>query len=957
MTKTYRKKLIEVALPLEYINPEATRQKKKAPKGYPTSIHKWWAQRPLATCRAVLFAQLVDDPSSWPDRFPTEEAQKKERDRLHGIIKALVPWEASGNQHNLNAARWEIARSVAWNLGEEPPSKSTPADILAYLQEKAPPVYDPFCGGGSIPLEAQRLGLRAYGSDLNPIPVLISKALVELPAKFSGRPPVNQDRDLHRKWSGAQGLADDVSYYGSWMREEAEKRIGNLYPKAVLPDGTTATVVAWLWARTVASPDPMAKGAHVPLMTSFVLSAKSSQQAWANIVHDAAAPSGWRFTISNGQIPDAQRSALNAGTKSARGSNFMCALTGTPISSDHVKAEFSAGRGSARLIAMVVEGARGRVFISPSKQQEDIAASVSVPDVTAIAQKLPNDPRNIWVTLYGINSYDQLFTKRQLAALSVVSDLVGEVRTKAREAALAAGFVKGKGLAEGGAGAEAYADAIATYMGFVVDRMVGYGSTQSTWLQKDNAIRSAFNRQALPMTWDFAEPNLLAKSSGAIGTCVEVVASCIKAADCSSPGVIALANAANGGAAVPNGIVVSTDPPYYDNVCYADLSDYFYVWLRRSIGDIWPDIFRRVLTPKDEELVATPYRHDGQHNADEFFLQGMRRALANICKIANTDAPVTIYYAFKQSEAAEEGLTSPGWATFLQAVLDAGFAVGGTWPVRSEGEVRMNSNAANALASSIVLVCRKRALTAVVATRREFVARLKREMPEALQKIKEAGVGPVDMAQSALGPGMGIFTGYAKVLEPDDSEMTVRTAIALINEAREEILGEEDAHYDPETRFCIDWFQAFGTGDGKSGDAIGMANAYNLGLANLEFAGVFYAKGGVARLLKRGELPDDWHPNTDKRLTHWECAQHLIRVLDAEDGGGIAAAKLVAAMNPEDAAAARGLAYRLYDICEKKGWAQEAQAYNLLAEEFPHLEQAALDYEGERGPAQAALDL
>ncbi|TVR81374.1 MAG: DUF1156 domain-containing protein [Rhodospirillales bacterium] len=954
---TRRKKLIEVALPLELINPEATRQKKKAPKGYPTSLHKWWAQRPLATCRAVLFAQLVDDPSSWPDRFPTEGDQKRERERLHKVIEAMVPWHASANEHILNNARWEIARSAAWGLGEEPPAKSNPEAVLAYLQEKAPPVYDPFSGGGSIPLEAQRLGLRAYGSDLNPVAVLISKALIEIPPRFAGLPPVHPGRDPHRAWKGAEGLAEDVRLYGRWMRDEAAKRIGHLYPKIVLPDGSEATVVAWIWARTVASPDPMAKGAHVPLVSSFMLSTNKNRKAWIEVVRDPAAQDGWRFEVKTGKLTAEQEKRLKDGTIGRSGGG-TCVLTNAPMPFSYIREKGKKDGLGVRLMAIVAEGVRGRVYLTPTAPHEQ-AAILSKPYVPELDAELPNNPRNFNTPNFGLTRWSDLFTARQLTAIATFSDLIAEARERALADACKSALLPkdNRPLAEGGAGATAYADAIATYLAFVVDRMAMYGSTQATWLPKDNAIRSAFNRQAVPMTWDFVEANVLTKSSGAIDTCIGVIAACVDATSPGSSGAVRFANAANGIGTTAQLPVISTDPPYYDNVAYSDLSDYFYVWLRRSLRNVWSDLFRRVLTPKDEELVATPYRHNGQDNADAFFLNGMRRALGNLLKVSDQNNPITIYYAFKQSEVADEGLTSPGWATFLQAVFDAGLAVDGTWPVRSEGEVRMNSNSANALASSIVLVCTKRSITADIATRREFIARLKREMPNALQKIKEAGVGPVDMAQSALGPGMGVFTSYAKVLEPDDSEMTVRTAIALINEVREEILGEEDAHYDPATRFCIDWFQAFGTEVGKSGDAIGMANAYNLGLGDLEQAGVFYAKGGVARLLKRAELREDWRPSNDRRLTHWECTQHLIRVLEAQDGGTAVAAALVAEMSPEDAEAARALAYRLYDICEKKGWAQEAQVYNLLAEEFPHLEQAALDHQGARGPAQGAFDL
>src|ERR1700688_1148083 len=309
-TNAPRKKLIEVSIPLEAINVASAREK-AIRHGHPSTLHLWWARRPLAACRAVLFAQLVDDPSSWPDRFPTENDQDAERKRLHKVIERLVPWEASNDEAILNEARWEIARSVAWGQGEEPPPNDDGKAILDYLQTKAPPVYDPFCGGGSIPLEAQRLGLRAYGSDLNPVAVLISKALVEIPPKFAGKPPVNPkaQAELKRggKWNGkgAQGLAEDVRYYGQWMRDEAEKRIGHLYPKAKLPDGSEATVIAWLWARTVRSPDPAARGAMVPLVSSFMLSTKDSKKTWVEPVIDPAAPEGYRFEVKTGALPKA----------------------------------------------------------------------------------------------------------------------------------------------------------------------------------------------------------------------------------------------------------------------------------------------------------------------------------------------------------------------------------------------------------------------------------------------------------------------------------------------------------------------------------------------------------------------------------------------------------------------------------------------------------------------------
>lgn len=974
-----RKKLIEVSIPLEAIN-EASAREKSIRHGHPSTLHLWWARRPLAACRAVLFAQLVDDPSAWPDRFPTPEAENAERKRLHDLIAGhknpktgryeggLVQWESSTNEHILNNARWEIARSVAWGLRAEPPAKSDPAAVLTYLQENAPPVYDPFCGGGSIPLEAQRLGLRAYGSDLNPVAVLISKALVEIPPKFAGRAPVNPDRDPHRAWKGAEGLAEDVRYYGRWMRDEAENRIGHLYPKARLDDGSEATVIAWLWARTVASPDPMAKGAHVPLVSSFMLSTKKHRKAWVEVVRDPAAQDGWRFEVKTGKLTADQEKVKKLGTKAGKAQDFLCVLTGTPIRRSYIQAEGKADRLSKRLMAVVADGGRGRVYLAPTDEHETLAASVKDSSEVQEARETflsGSTPTRAMITggvcsAYGLRTWGHLFTDRQLMALTTFSHLIGEARERVLSGARKSSLPSDdRPLADCGVGPVAYADAVATYLAFAIDKSADLNNSLCRWEPIAQCPRQLFARQGMAMVWDFAESNILGEKSGSFltvlnGQCNALSTTLVWQLD-GMRGLISDKSAQKN--TFENNAVFCTDPPYFDNIGYAVLADFFYNWLRESLRPIWPAVFRRTLTPKDEELVATRYLHGSTHKAEKFFMTGIYQALKNIHKAATDIAPIAIYYAFKQSEIAVEGITSAGWASFLQGVVNAGYIIDGTWPVRTENASRMIGQGSNALASSIVLVCTKRPGTAAVITRREFIARLKREMPDALQKIKEAGVGPVDMAQSALGPGMGIFTSYAKVLEPDDSEMTVRTAIALINEVREEILGEEDAHYDPATRFCIDWFQTFGVDEAKSGDAINMANAYNLGLGDLEQAGVFYAKGGVARLLKRSEMPDGWRPGGDRMLTHWECAQHLIRVLEDEQGGTAAAATLIAEMNPEDAEAARALAYRLYDICEKKGWAQEAQVYNLLAEEFPHLEEAALDHQADLSPAQGALDL
>ena len=964
-----RKKLIEVSLPLDAIN-RASAREKSIRHGHPSTLHLWWARRPLAACRAVLFAQLVDDPSAWPEEFPTEEDQKRERARLHGVIAEMVPWEATNDERILNKARYEIARSLARGRGEAAPPPRDAHAVLDYLREHAPPVCDPFCGGGSIPLEAQRLGLRAFGSDLNPVAVLISKATCEIPPKFAGRPPVNPERDPHVVWKGAQGIAEDIRYYGKWMRHEAESRIGHLYPKVEVteemardrPDlrpyvGQWLTVIAWLWVRTVASPNPMVRGAHVPLVSSFVLSSKKGREVISVPIVDG--DGGYRFSVRSGGIGPDELANAKSGTKAARGANFTCIVSGTPIPGDHIKAEGMAGRMGTRLMAVVAKGRRRRVYLAPTDEMEAVAKTAEPmwqPD-----QELPKNPRWFSPPDYGMSTYADLFTDRQLVALTTFSDLVSEARERVqRDYATALGPHAGDEvpLSEGGTDAQAYADVVATYLGLGVGRATDYWSGNATWVNSGEFIRNTFARQAIPMIWDFAESNPFSSVSGnwddtALGWIGRVVE---ELAATETPVAVIQQNAAAETGLVDDAII-ATDPPYYDNIGYADLSDFFYVWLRRTLRNVWPALFRRVLVPKDEELVATPYRHGGRAAAERFFMEGIGKALVNMHAAGRDDFPVSIYYAFKQSEIANEGLTSPGWATFLQGVVDAGYVIDGTWPVRTERSARSIGIGANALASSIVLVCRKRPSDAPVITRREFVAGLRSVLPLALEKIRAGEVGPVDMAQASIGPGMGVFTGYSKVLEPDDSTMTVRTAIALINQVRDEISGEETGGYDADTRFCIDWFEAFGMESGKAGDAITMAQAYDIGLDGLAGAGVFSASGGAARLLRRDELPADWRPETDARLTHWECAQHLARVVDAPDGGVGAAARLLAAMGPDHSGAARGLAYRLYDICERKGRTEEAQVWNMLAREWPAIEAEALHLEREEREKFPELDL
>jgi putative DNA methylase len=940
ITQTYRKKLIEVALPLEAINRESANEKAVPRRGHPATMHLWWARRPLAACRAVLFASLVDDPSSLPDEFPTEEDQDRERQRLFRLIEELVKWENSTNDAVLAAARLEILRS-------------TDGD--------PPPVLDPFCGGGSIPLEAQRLGLEAHGSDLNPVPVLITKALVEIPPKFSGRSPVNPEarRTLAGggAWRGAAGLAEDVRYYGRWMRDEAERRIGHLYPKvrlAAAQGGGEATVIAWLWARTVTCPNP-ACGAQMPLIRSFALATKKGKEAWVEPVVDRAqqpAVISFKVCAGRGTPPEAP--------KVGRGASFRCLACGDVTGEAYVRAEAMAGRMSARLMATVADGQRQRVYVAPDAEQVSKAAE-AYPSWRPV-EPMPENPRWFSPPMYGLRTYGELFTPRQLVALNTLSDLIGEVRELVLRDAESAGLVKNSsGLADGGAGAQAYADAVATFVAFAISKLADWSNSLCSYIPSIEGLGHLFGRQSVPMVWDYAEVNVFSESAGNFGNHVQWVADMVAAAPARIDG-FAVQRDAMESSAFAGRAMVCTDPPYYDNIGYADLSDFFYVWLRRSLREVWPSLFVTLLTPKTEELIASPYRFGGDKKAAQrFFETGLGRAFDRMREAHNGLYPLTVYYAFKQSEATEGSpvgadapVASTGWETMLEGLLQAGFLIDGTWPLRTERSARSVGIGTNALASSIVLVCRLRPNDAPSTTRRQFLSELQRELPGALRNLQHGNIAPVDLAQAAIGPGMAVFSRHSRVLESDGSPMRVRTALSLINQVLAETLAEQEGEMDGDTRWALTWFDQFGFAEGPFGDANVLAQAKNTSPEGLVEAGVIHSARGKVRLIQRDELPRGWNPAADTRLTVWEATHHLIRAL--EDEGEQSASTLLAQLG-ENAERARDLAYRLFTTCERRGWTQDAQAYNSLVVAWPELSRLASSVTVTATPSSAQQSL
>lgn len=930
-----RKKLIEVSIPLEDINAASAHEKSVPRKGHPATMHLWWAPRPLATARAVLFAQLVDDPSS--DPALTQEEQTAERERLHEIIRRLVKWESINDEAVLAEARAEINKST----GGKPPT-----------------ILDPFAGGGTIPLESQRLGLNARGSDLNPVPVLKTKALIEIPPKFAGQSPVFPGAAESKlgTWPRATGLAEDVRRYGAWMRNQAKERIGDLYPDATVIDEKTgitshATAIAWIWARTATCPNP-ACGIQMPLVRSWWLCKKKGREAYVvpTVVDDSDAPSGRRVAFKIGYGMATAPTTASDGTMSGQ-KGGRCLACGGTVSATQAHAEIDAPRAqqpASVLLATVAAGERRRVYVAPSPEHSAAAKAI-----TDRAESIRRGERNLSATSrgtfggnaqgrrWGFFTFSDYFTDRQLVALTTFSDLLREVWEKVQKDALTAELTSGARLTDGGTGAEAYADAIITYLAMAISKLADWSSSVCSWIPQIEGVRNTFPRHAIAMTWDYVEINPFSSSVGNFGSHVEWVAAGIEflpagaAEGFSSQSDAALRDYSN--------VVVSTDPPYYDNIGYSDLADFFYVWLRRSLRDVYPSLFASMLTPKAEELVANPYRHNGKDGAEKFFEEGFQRVFARARQGASEEFPVTVYYAFKQSELQREGITSTGWATILEGMIRGGWAITATWPVRTERAGRMIAVGTNALASSILLVLRPRHETAGQTTRRGFLAALRRDLPSALDQLRQGAIAPVDLAQATIGPGMAVYSSYTRVVENDGSDMSVKSAIALINQAVSEVLDEQLGDLDADTLLCLRWYEQFGWDKGPFGIAESLSVPYNVSVRGVADSGVLTADEGIVQLIRPADLSPTWNPVKDDRISIWEVMCHLGRLLSAEDGGVEPAAKLMAAAAARteiEIDAVQRLAYRLYETT-KTSRTDDARLFNLVGGSWTDLTEAA----------------
>ena len=908
MTTPFKKKLIEVAIPLEAINAASAREK-SIRHGHPSTLHLWWARRPLAACRAVLFAQLVDDPSSHPDKFKTEEEIEAERDRLFQIIEELVKWENSTNEEVLERARAEIRKN---------------------FPEGVPAAYDPFSGGCSIPLEALRLGLPASGSDLNPVAVMIGKAMIELPSQFKDQKPIHPGKPERLHYRGAEGLAEDILWYARSLSDKAWEKIGHLYPQVTLSKkegGGQATVLAWLWARTVASPNPAVRGAHVPLVSNYWLCNKPKKSVWVKPVINGNDIS---FEVHNGKPDDDD--AVAAGTKAGRGANFRCLLTGDAITADYVKAEGMAGRMGWRLLAIVAEGKGGRRYAAPTKEHENLAFSEK-PDWRP-EYPLSQHPQYMSVTNYGPTNISDLFMDRQTIALNTFMEFIPDVVRDISD--------------------PAYKRAILSYLVLCVSRLANRQSTSTFWHTSGEKVEQVFAMQALPMRWDTAEGNPFSSSSGNFIGQVEYLVKSVAALPCSEHGGDEQQMDAQN--VNFSDFVISTDPPYYDNVPYADLSDFFYVWLRKGLASSYPDLFSTMLVPKQEELVADYKRHGGKDEADNFFLDGMTTVMRHMATQGRPDVPAAIYYAFRQGEVDESGFSVKGWATFLQAIVDAGYSIGATWPVRTElvGNLKKNKNA---LATSVVMACRPRAAEAETISRVEFIRALRRELPSALKEMHRASIAPVDIPQASIGPGIAIFSRYASVIERDDSRMSVKTALQIINEELDQYLSAQEGDFDPETRFAVTWFTQHGFEKGMFGDADNLARARGISVDDVRHAGIVDSSAGRVRIYKRDELEEDWDPETDRHLTIWECCQYLVRQHQL-DGLSHDTAVLLKKFGSDKAEAVKDLAYVLYEISDKRRQdRQEATAYNALVTDWTELTRQAAAVHDTVGVRQIRMDI
>ncbi|OZC29685.1 DUF1156 domain-containing protein [Gordonia polyisoprenivorans] len=891
-----RRKLIEVSIPLQTINQESVREKQPFTRNHPRSLHPWWSRKPLVIARSVLFAQLVDDPSTRPDLYPTKDEQQREKKKLFEIMERLAVWENSNNESLLKEAHQKILESTDGN---------------------PPAVIDIFAGGGSIPLEAQRLGLEAHAADLNPVAVLINKALIEIPSRFIGSPPVSlpTTQGTAQIWPRSTGLAEDVQNYGRHLRRLVEQRVQSFYPKKELADGRTVTVTAWIWARIVTCPNPECR-IDMPLTSKWWLAKKKGKEAFvAPIINGTHVT--YRVTNDHSLFPKTG----SDGTVGRHGA--ICIRCGAAVDFSYIRAEGQAGSLRERLIAIAAEGPdKRRIYLSADdSDQESAETTISV---NRPLGKLPDKALGFRVQAYGFKNYADLFSNRQAAFLEALFGELETVRTMVQKDALAADMPPGEPLDKGGSGANAYAEAVTVYLALAASRYSEMSSTLCSWNQTNENIRSAFSLHAVPMIWDYAEVNPIGRIS---------IENSIKAASSTLrnlrpiPGSSAFQEDSQA-AALPARAIISTDPPYYASIGYADLSDFFYIWLRSPLKSIYPSLFTTLLVPKQQELVANQFRHHGSTQAREFFVAGFTRVFENLRDNSDGTEVATVYYAQKEGAADLPG-TASGWETVLEAIIRSGWTVKATWPMRSERPERTVARGSNALASSILLALRPRSTDAPRIDRRGFLSALRNDLPLKLRELQQGSIAPVDLPQATIGPGMEVFSQYSQVIDDDGKPMTVSSALQSINAVLDEVLTELENDYDKETRFALTWFRQSAFATGRFGDAESVANARGVNLDELQRDGILTKGGGKVALIAPSDMPADYDPSTDTSISQWEVVMHLTRTL-ADSGVPAAAALLGRVPQSVDWDLCKELASLLFKLAEDQKKTKLAVDFNNL---------------------------
>lgn len=742
------KKLIETALPIDEIG-RAVQAEKKVRTGRPSALHMWWSRTSQPLARAVIFASLVDDPAEHPEEYPNRKAQDSERERLEDVLKALL--EATPEKEALEQAEEEIKK---------------------YVDPKAITYFDPFVGGGSIPIEAQRLGLNACGADLNPVATIISKALTEIPDRFKGRQPIHggEGGQLQLNWEGAEGLAEDIKFYGKLLTNQTYRKLKDLYPKFKEGDGTETDPVAWIWARTIKCPNPSC-GGQIPLAASYDLTTKKGSEAWTEpeIVDGKLA-----FRIIHSKR-EKEKTA-----KAGRTAVFKCPHCGETTTDAYVR-EYGKNNSFSNVMMAVVVDKDSKHSYFPATEEQIQAAGVHCNENVPHGE-LPLNTSNFTPPEYGLTDYADLFTERQKVFLSTVKELLEAIQLVVEKEAEESGFsTDATPLREGGTGAFAYSQAIITYLAISVSKLLDRGSALTSWdSSAGGKIRNVFSRATMPMIWDFAETNPFSFSSGGLQKTIDAAADAVRTLPTGNSAKIFMRNAIEESGLKDT--VLFTELPYYDKAEYANLSDFFYVWLRYFLHDTWPSLFHTVLTPKDEEISTFAYRWGGdKEKAKEVYADQIRKASARMYEASSNDLPGVIVFQYRRNidpDIDPEKYVPNEWEVLAATLADSGFHIMASWPLGRITSVDIRK--AENKGIPITIVVRKKAANAGQTTRRRFAIALRKEMPQIIEQLQENGVSDFDLRTCAVGRAWGIFTRYGRVLEADGNAMSAYSASCMI---------------------------------------------------------------------------------------------------------------------------------------------------------------------------------